>query len=68
MLQEERERNREMNELLKTRCSDLEEELTHTREELRSTRDRLGKKVLYVLMVVVVVVVFTPYTPTCCKG
>ena len=47
MLQEERERNREMNELLKTRCSDLEEELTQTREELRSTRDRLGKKVLY---------------------
>jgi F0F1-type ATP synthase membrane subunit b/b' len=38
MLEEERERNREMNELLKARCDDLEQELTRT-------RDRLGKKV-----------------------
>ena len=38
MLEEERERNKEMNELLKCRVEDLEAELART-------RCRLGKKV-----------------------
>jgi Trm5-related predicted tRNA methylase len=38
MLEEERERNTEMNELLKARVEDLE-------QELEKTRQRLGKKV-----------------------